>query len=276
MRKLGFVVWLVVFLGVGYRSANASGSITGPGDIAFTGYNADETGGFAFVLLGDASASQEIFFTDYGWDGTNFTGSEGVIKWTAPSGGLSAGTVIYISNTDSGTLGATLGIATEPDGGFNLSGDDDSILAYLGAEGVPTAFVGAISNDLFDNSSVLLTNTGLTVGTDAFELRDVNADADIAAYNGSRTNQSTAADYLAQIMDSANWVAQDASNDQSNDKIEPDIPFDTTSFTKPTAITLTEFSAGTVSQSTNGLYLVLLCLGGSAWIIGKREQTKNT
>ncbi len=97
----------------------------------------------------------------------------------------------------------------------------------------------------------------------------VDADVDVAEYAGSRNNQSTAADYLAQIMNTGNWTHQDGSGDQSNDGTSPDIPFDVTPFTKPNAIT---FAGMTASNGiSNGLLIALLAgfsilLFGGFWL----------
>jgi len=87
------------------RSAYASN----PGDIAIVGVRADDIDatsgngndeGIAWVPLINLAPNAEIFFTDSGWTATNtFRASEGVIKYTAPSGGLTAGTVMLMEFT---------------------------------------------------------------------------------------------------------------------------------------------------------------------------------
>jgi len=248
--------------------AFASGSITGPGDVAITGFNVDGNDNIAFVLLGDTTANQVIYFTDNEWNGSPigsggaFNSGEGFLTWTAPSTPLVAGTVIEISNASS-TPGATEGTATKS-GNFNLSGSNEVLYVYLGSdEQTPTAFLTAFAND--DFSSGTLDGTGLTEGTNAMRFDSVDADVDIAEYNGSRTNQSSAADYLAQIMDTSNWDHQDGSGDQSNDGTPPDVPFDTTSFTKPNAITLANMH--TSNGPSNSLITVIL-VGFSTLLVG--------
>ena len=277
MRKnnrtsIGVLILTVMILWLP-TTASSSGSIAGPGDIAITGYNADGTDNIAFVLLGDTTPNQVIYFTDNEWNGSpigsggafNDT-NEGFITWTAPASALPAGTVIEISDA-SATPDATLGSATKS-GNFNLSGGNEVLYVYLGSnEETPTVFLTAFASDDFNSGT--LDGTGLTEGTNAMRFDSVDADVDIAQYTGSRTNQSTADAYLAQIMDTGNWAHQDGSGDQSNDGTPPDVPFDTTTFTKPNAIT---FAGMTASNGiSNGLLIALLAgfsilLFGGFWL----------
>jgi len=71
-----------------------------PGDIAFIGMNTDgNSDKFAFVVLRDLPAGEQIKFTDAGWKvpENEFRGGESWIAWTVPGGGTSAGTVIELS-----------------------------------------------------------------------------------------------------------------------------------------------------------------------------------
>ncbi len=253
-------------------TASSSGSIAGPGDIAITGYNADGNDNIAFVLLGDTTPNQVIYFSDKEWNGNPigsggaFNSGEGFIKWTAPSTPLTAGTVIEISDAST-TPSATKGTVTRT-GSFNISGTNEVLYGYLGSdEHTPTAFLTAFANNDFGSGSI--NGTGLTEGTNAMRFDSVDADVDVAEYAGSRNNQSTAADYLAQIMNTGNWTHQDGSGDQSNDGTSPDIPFDVTPFTKPNAIT---FAGMTASNGiSNGLLIALLAgfsilLFGGFWL----------
>ena len=258
-KKVMFLIIVVAGISV-MISVSASGSITGPGDAAITGYNADGNDNIAFVLLGDTTPNQVIYFTDNEWNGSPigsggaFNSGEGFVTWTAPATSLVAGTVIEIADTYT-TPSATKGAATKT-GSFNLSGSNEVLYMYLGTdESTPTAFLTAFANDNFGSGSI--GNTGLTEGTNAMRFDSVDADVDIAQYIGLRDNQSTAADYLAQIMNTNNWNHQDASGDQSNDGTSPDVPFDIRSFTKPTAITFAGMNASN-GPSNN----IIALLGG--------------
>jgi len=66
------------------------------GDIAITAVSGSEKS-FQFVALKGISEGAEITFTDSGWAGDSFRASEGAVKWTAPEGGVPAGTgVTYL------------------------------------------------------------------------------------------------------------------------------------------------------------------------------------
>lgn len=89
------------------------GQIT-PGDLVFTGYNSydDDIDGstrndvFSFVLLKNCPANTVIYFTDLGRTSSGFqslncgagdgSNTDGVIRWTAPAGGLLAGKQVVI------------------------------------------------------------------------------------------------------------------------------------------------------------------------------------
>jgi hypothetical protein len=266
-KKVMFLIIVVAGISV-MISVSASGSITGPGDAAITGYNADGNDNIAFVLLGDTTPNQVIYFTDNEWNGSPigsggaFNSGEGFVTWTAPATSLVAGTVIEIADAST-TPSASEGAATKT-GSFNLSSSNEVLYMYLGTdESTPTAFLTAFANDDFGSGSI--SNTGLTEGTNAMRFDSVDADVDVAQYAGSRGTQSTAADYLAQIMDTNNWDHQDGSGDQSKDSTSPDVPFDITSFTKPTAITFAGMNASN-GPSNNG---VIALLGGfSALLFG--------
>ncbi len=204
----------------------------GPGDLLFTGFNADVDDDFAIVCLVDVPANTIVFFTDNEWNGTAFVGGEGVIEWDSGGASISAGTVVNFTNvSDNGTMGVSVGSITEPDGGFNPNGDNEAIWAYQGAahDSPPTGFVAMLSNEepIDPTGGGTLTGSGLTLGVSALE---IDGDEDICAYNGTRTGPN-AAGYRALICNAANWITQDGSGDQSGDSTAPDVPFDTTAFT---------------------------------------------
>src|SRR5258707_11596708 len=106
-----------------------------PGDLALIGYSSD-TGGksFAFVLLKDVDATTTVNFTDNGWLAAGgFRAGEGVVSWSAPAGGATAGTVISFT-------GLT--------GSFNPSTTGDQIIAY---QGPATAATPLFAVDFADN-----------------------------------------------------------------------------------------------------------------------------
>jgi HYR domain/Secretion system C-terminal sorting domain len=156
------------------------------GDIAFSGYTSGTPGDdFSFVLLKNIGAGTVINFTDNGWLSTNvFRTGEQTVTWTAPAGGLFAGTEITISAlTATKSGGGAAGTVTGTT--LSLSTTGDQILAYTGTVGAPT-FISAIHMNVYNaatgdpvtttaaawdgtanttNSSAL--PTGLTTGVNA-------------------------------------------------------------------------------------------------------------
>jgi uncharacterized protein len=204
-----------------------------PGDIAFVGFNADGNDNIAFVTLADINPGEIIVFEDNEWNGTTFADtSEGAFSWTATSL-VTAGTIVLIDNVGSGTIAASTGTATTPVTGRGtnrgISASGEAIYAYQGTATSPT-FLTAIANSGFNATNGILP-TGLTAGTNAIDLSTVVANgADIAAYTGNRSGQTTFASYLALINNPANWVGQDGTGDQSIDGTAPDVPFSATAF----------------------------------------------
>ncbi|NKB17040.1 MAG: hypothetical protein HC770_01145 [Pseudanabaena sp. CRU_2_10] len=204
-----------------------------PGDIGFVGFNADGNDNIAFVALTDINPGEVIIFEDNEWNGTAFADTnEGAFSWTATSL-VSAGTIVRIDNIGSGTIAASTGTASTPVTGRGtnrgISASGEVIYAYQGTEASPT-FLTAIANSGFNTANGTLP-TGLTAGTNAIDLSTVVANgADIAAYNGNRSGQTTFASYLALINNPANWTGQDGTGDQSIDGTAPDVPFSATAF----------------------------------------------
>jgi autotransporter-associated beta strand protein len=181
-------------------------------DIAIIGMNADTNKTFAFVALANVAPSTQIKFTDNGWTAAGaFRSNEGIITWTAPIGGVTAGTVVTIDTTSLTTSTASLGSVTDS-GDVNFSASGDQILAYTGAEATPT-FLFALNNEGAavwqsdaTNSNTSALPPGLTNGTNALALNEV----DNAAYSG--TTSGTAAQLRAAICNAANWTSNDTAN----------------------------------------------------------------
>jgi hypothetical protein len=227
----------------GYTGGHATISVTdddvptpptlGPGAIAFTGFNADGNDDLAFVALVAIPANETIFFTDNEWNGAAigaggaFNTGEGLITWTAPASGVAAGTVVTLNSLSIVGRSTSVGSVTGS-GSFNLGGSAETVYAYQGtASSTLTAFLAVIATHAADS----------TVGTglDASHIINLTVDVDIAAYTGLRNNKTTYAGYLASFANSANWITQDGTGDQSGDTTAPDVPFDTTVFTLATA-----------------------------------------
>jgi hypothetical protein len=223
----------------------------GPGSIAFVGYNADGSDGIAFAALDAIAAGTTIYFTDNEWTGGAINSGESGWSWTA-IGDVAAGTVVTIENIGSGTITTNIGTVTFFDtSGRGLAVDNEAVYAYIGTSPTqPTAFLAAVANDTFSSAGGSLAETGLTVGTSALELATKDADADFAAFNGSRNNQADFADYASIVNDPLNWITQDGSGDQSADGTPPDSPFSTTPFTlQATDSQTVSFAAGSLNVS---------------------------
>src|SRR5215468_12319698 len=135
----------------------------GPGSIAFLGINTNGTDWFAFVAIDPIQAGQVIYFTDNELPtaaSTQFNTGESYMKWTAPVGGVAAGTVVNFSALPANpTSGNTVG--TVSTGTFvainnfgtslntGLSATQDSLYAYTAASDAsadtPTAFLSFIN-----------------------------------------------------------------------------------------------------------------------------------
>lgn len=163
-----------------------------PGDIAIIGIYTDAPDKTAFVALANLPAGTTINFTDEGWKSSgSFRSGENHISWTAPSGGVAAGTVISLDMSD-------------------LSNSGDQVIAYTGSSSSPT-FIFALNNDGSSWASNASSNnnsalpTGLTNGGNAIALDE----KDNAAYTG--ITSGTASALLAAIANKANWTGSDGS-----------------------------------------------------------------
>jgi len=200
-----------------------------PGDIVFTGYNADEGGSlgtdggsFSFLLLKDLEAGTVIYFTDYGWTSANggefYTTSlsfEGVIKWTSTlaascgdhikitSNGVSASPTLTASQGTAANANIT-GLTTQNGITFNQSGDQ--IIAYQGSFSSPSFIAALMAEDgAFgtadpNNDRDSRLPTGLVVGTSAV----APAEQDNLEYNSTTIN-STAISIQSAVNNSSNW-----------------------------------------------------------------------
>ena len=213
----------------------------GPGDILFTGYNADGDDGIAFVCMKDIAAQDTIRFTDEEWDGSSFGNGEGDLYWyhtaTTPMG-----MVVTIDEVSKASPIASIGTAGVVNNNKTfLSASNEELYAYTGALRQPSAFLSALANDGFSARGVL-TGTGLVEGSTAF---DIGGDEDIAAYVGPRTGMDAAAT-TASLMDPSQWITQDGGGNQHLDGTAPDVPFDATPFSINTfsSVTHTVTNAG--------------------------------
>ena len=203
-KYLALIVTFFCALAFGYGQTTLTA-----GDIAITGFNADNPDEFTFVLLTDVDATTTIKFTDEGWLALGgFRGvGEGIITWTADSD-LICGTEIIIKDTNAiviNSYSASTGTAVETGGGFGLAVNaGDQILAYQGAEATPT-FIYAVNFDGAGWSDATSANdtalpTGLTDTVNAVSL----GQTDNGSYDCSVTTDQAL--ILTATANNANWT----------------------------------------------------------------------
>ena len=214
-----------------------------PGDIAFIGFNHDGEDDFAIVALVDLPGLDDIFFSDgepsSGGLSIDASGTDGIIQWITPVGGVTAGTIVVFTNISRISVGlasVSTGSITQVDTGFSLSTGNEGVVAY---EANPTTFTtpvdwlaayyrGSTSSGEFPD----LTGTGLTYGVNALNVGTVSEDG--GEYTGIITGQDDYGNYLAIINNSTNWAFESTNGENV-------LPFQSTSFSLP--VDLAEFTA---------------------------------
>lgn len=182
------------------------------GDIAITSVTTDNSDAFEFLALKDIAEGETVTFTDAGWigNGSGFRANEGAVKWTAPTGGVAAGTLISLTeNADqfSEANGADVG-----NNGMNLSVSGDQVLAFTGDAAAPTFLFAVQTNSNEWQAEATSSNDsglpeGLVVGETAVAAGKgpgAGEEWDNVAYTGPASG--SAADLLAAIADKANWA----------------------------------------------------------------------
>lgn len=212
----------------------------GPGDIAFTGFNADGDDDLAIVVLNTLHDVQ-LYLSDEETDGLGgMTTGEGTLLWSTGPDPVPPGTVVVFSGLST-TPAASVGTLTVDDSGFNLAAAGDGVLLYEGtSRTTPTTFIAGIAN--IAGGAGPLTGTGLTEGF-SFVTFTVGAHDDGGAYVGPRVGPATFDDYPVIVHNPANWETE------TSDGLLL-LPFDATPFV-----------AGVPVPALPGLGLVALALG---------------
>ena len=147
---------------------------------------------FAFVTFKDLEQGTEIFFTDEEADGSLIISTgEGTVQYTAPIGGVLAGTVI-----NGNSNGSAINFSSTTDRSLALGNGGDGILAYQGSLGNVTTFLHAIGKDA-DDIGVFPTNT--LTSNDYLLLG-----GDDGSYSGITTGRINV--LFAAINDATNWT----------------------------------------------------------------------
>lgn len=230
----------ILFVFLGFNLSANSQTTLAAGDIAFTGYNADDNtvngptsnDDFSFILLRDIQSGTTIYFTDFGWcSNTNAfqtanacgasTGalSDGIVQWTA-STNMTYGSQITIRCrvTPSANYGtatgfqATYNVASEY---LSLATGGDQIFAYQGSFASPTLIAGIGMNGAWDatltnctfSSSPSVIPSALSSNSYAF---NITPEVDNARLKTTVTLTGTAATDRAAIHNATNWDVNDA------------------------------------------------------------------
>ena len=143
---------LLAFCSLCVFSANSQPLVAG--DIAFTGYNSNNSGtlqnDFSFILLVDIPAGTTINFTDNGYKIAGFNGlntAEGTLVWSSTLP-MSRFTQVYVQVSPAGNGIVALSAGTIAGGfsNFILTQAGDQILAYRGSSASPTFISGIHMN----------------------------------------------------------------------------------------------------------------------------------
>ena len=215
-----------------------------PGDIVFVAINGDTDAtyskGFSFMPLVNLEAGTEIFFTDYGWSDVagafiNSASESAVfIKYTAPSGGVTAGTIIRNSPTSTTNFSFYFKYGATSTDYVNLVGviASDEVIAFQGTIASPTLLFAAsyVSLDVVTPSG-WATNVAASGGTNgvgsalpgtgnasvvdlvddvtALSFNQPATGNDNCAYTGP-TTATDKAGWQTRIQNYSNWTFNDA------------------------------------------------------------------
>lgn len=103
-------------------------SVLSPGDIAITGFNGKGNDDFAFLCLVPIDAGVPVMF--------DVQIPAGHITWTAPNGGVAAGTVVVVQNPKDGDAAASATTGTLVEAGYNYDSAGDALVVLQGANPV--------------------------------------------------------------------------------------------------------------------------------------------
>ncbi|TXD54279.1 MULTISPECIES: T9SS type A sorting domain-containing protein [unclassified Polaribacter] len=208
---------LTLFLAIGTNNSFGQ-TVLEKGDIAIIAISTGQEQ-FTFVTFKDLEQETEIFFTDEEADGSSTIGAgEGTVKYTTPTGGVLAGTVISGNSNGSAT-----NFTPTTDGSLILGNSGDGILAYQGSLGNVTSFLHAVGKDESHIGSfpinTLTSSDYLLLG------------GDDGSYSGITTG--TMADLFAAINEVTNWTVSSSAdiNPISSFTVtvsEPTVGFNTT------------------------------------------------
>lgn len=192
-----------------------------PGDLMFVGFDADNND-IGFITTVDIPAGEIIYFSDDEWDGTAFNGTEQLMEWIVPVGGVSAGTVVSI-DMDTSTNSVTFSSGGAVDhfrGGYQIAQGNEMFWAYqgtrVGDDVTPTNFIAVIGNeaDGTSNQTPNLTGTGLTTSNGAII---IDGDEDYMEWtaDGALPDPVQRQALIDSISDLGNWTTADGSGNNN-------------------------------------------------------------
>jgi hypothetical protein len=129
--------------------------------VAVTGVNhSTTTDGFSFVALQDIASGTVVYFTENSFVNSSlaFSGTEAVLQWTAPAGGLARGQVVVATETGANSFTVTCssggcGSLSVVSGTFTLATTGEEFYAYLDSDNNPTNGVTSVQAVLFTGTS---------------------------------------------------------------------------------------------------------------------------
>jgi hypothetical protein len=191
------------------------------GAIAFLGFQADAPDAFAFVTLQDFNTGDSLFFTDAGWNGSQFFANEGTMSWKADQS-IPAGSVVRIQDPNNASIPNALiegpGLTRGKMSSLTLSGDQ--LFAYIinsNGNQIPlaafstNAFISQCDASGLGNTPRSCLPSNLTLGQNAIQLND-NAPAAANPNNAFFNQLSTSGtpDEIASIVNNPlNWIADE-------------------------------------------------------------------
>jgi hypothetical protein len=213
MKKLFTILSLVCLTQLSNAQINV-------GAIAFLGFQADAPDAFAFVTLQDFNAGDSLFFTDAGWNGTQFFANEGLMSWKADQF-IAAGSVVRIQDPNNASIPNALiegpGLTRGKMSSLTLAGDQ--LFAYIVVNGNPVplaafstnAFISQCDASGIGNTPRSCLPSNLTLGIHAIQLNDnapTTANPDNAFFNQSSISGTP--EEIAQIVNNpTNWTTDE-------------------------------------------------------------------
>lgn len=221
------------------------------GDIAIISIS---TGGedFAFVTFVDLQAGTVIYFTDEEADGdlTMNTG-EGTVQYTAPAGGITAGTVVTGNSSGSAT-----DFSSTSDGSMTLGNSGDGIIAYQGTSvSNVTTFLHAVGEDGSDvgtfpggtlsaSDYILMANddgnyTGTTSGTAAALFSAINDNSNWTVSGSASINPPASFSVIGASSPSIGFDAASSTENETDVTFSVNIPVTFTNYDAPVTVSVT-------------------------------------